>query len=74
VLGRASFGTAELTVPLTLVDYRAPMEGLPLSSIRAALSPRSHDSWGEAEARKSLVEVERGQPLYSFEEIFNEPL
>jgi len=58
----------------TWVGYPIPTEAISLSSLRAATGSHRDDSWGEREARQSLAEVEQGGRLYSFEEVFGEPL
>jgi hypothetical protein len=56
---------------VTLATHVPITEALPLSSLRTGMNS---DLWGEGEAAMSLSEVQGGGALYSFDQIFGEPL
>jgi hypothetical protein len=56
---------------VTLVRNIPVTEGLPLSSLMATINP---DRWGEGEAGRALNEVQSGDALFSFEQVFGTPL
>ena len=67
----ASFPANAGTHGMTFTSHVPVSEGMPLSSLQPAISP---ESWGTGEATQALAEVGRGGELYTFEQVFGEPL